>query len=107
MGCQINFKARNESSISRRRVWRIKHHPSTPGLVLTACMHNGFAIVKFDGNQVQVVEQYNKHDSLAYGADWQRGDASVAGTKKSPVIATCSFYDRLLHVWTPESDVFV
>ncbi|KAL2227975.1 diphthine methyltransferase homolog isoform X1 [Sesamum indicum] len=98
----------NESSIRLGGgVWRIKHHPSTPGLVLTACMHNGFAIVKFDGNQVQVVEQYNKHGSLAYGADWQRGDVSVVGRKKSPVIATCSFYDRLLHVWTPEGDVFV
>ncbi|KAL0368092.1 UNVERIFIED_CONTAM: Diphthine methyltransferase [Sesamum calycinum] len=92
----------NESSICLGGgVWRIKHHPSTPGLVLTACMHNGFAIVKFDGNQVQVVEQYNKHDSLAYGADWQR-EMHLAGTKKSPVIATCSFYDRLLHVWTPK-----
>ncbi|XP_057767197.1 uncharacterized protein LOC130987617 [Salvia miltiorrhiza] len=85
-------------------VWRVKHHPHIPGLVLAACMHNGFALVKFRGDRVEVVETYTKHGSLAYGADWQRGDAFVAGKKKSSAIATCSFYDRLLRVWTPQAD---
>ncbi|PIN08240.1 hypothetical protein CDL12_19197 [Handroanthus impetiginosus] len=98
----------NESSISLGGgVWRIKHHPSIPGLVLTACMHNGFAIVKFEGDKAQVVETYDKHGSLAYGADWQRGDVSVTGETKRPAVATCSFYDRLLHVWRPERDLFL
>lgn len=88
-------------------VWRIKHHPSIPGLVLTACMHNGFGIVKFGGDQVRVVETYNKHGSLAYGADWQRGDRVADGKRTSVAVATCSFYDRLLRVWTPEGDVFI
>ncbi|KAL8497564.1 hypothetical protein ACS0TY_021048 [Phlomoides rotata] len=46
-----------ESSISLGGgVWRIKHHPSIPGLILTACMHNGFAIVKFRGDEAEIVE---------------------------------------------------
>ncbi|KAK6151557.1 hypothetical protein DH2020_014192 [Rehmannia glutinosa] len=82
----------NESSICLGGgVWRIKHHPSIQGLVLTACMHNGFAIVKFEGDQADVVETYEKHGSLAYGADWQRGDVIVGGRRKSSAIATCSF----------------
>ncbi|OWM81455.1 diphthine methyltransferase homolog [Punica granatum] len=86
-------------------VWRIKNHPSVPGLVLTACMHNGFAIVKTRGEEIEVMETYKKHESLAYGADWQRGMPGESGRKTS-VIATCSFYDRLVRIWTPESDIF-
>ncbi|KAF5758870.1 putative transcription factor WD40-like family [Helianthus annuus] len=64
----------NETSINLGGgVWRIKNHSVVPRLILAACMHNGFAIVKVDGNEVKVVETYNKHDSLAYGADWYRG----------------------------------
>ncbi|KAI5660079.1 hypothetical protein M9H77_28872 [Catharanthus roseus] len=54
-------------------VWRIKYHPTIPDLVLTACMHNGFAIVKTKNGEAESIEAYNnKHGSLAYGADWQR-----------------------------------
>ncbi|GAB2240773.1 hypothetical protein Droror1_Dr00021291 [Drosera rotundifolia] len=79
-------------------VWRIKYHPSVPNLVLAACMHNGFAIVKINEGNAEVIETYNKHDSLAYGADWQIGGS---GKIMSNVVATCSFYDRLLRVWIP------
>ncbi|GFP88097.1 diphthamide biosynthesis protein 7 homolog [Phtheirospermum japonicum] len=88
-------------------VWRVKHHPSVQGLVLTACMHNGFAIVRYEGDRVEVIETYNKHGSLAYGVDWQRGDVFVGGRRRSAAIATCSFYDRLVHVWKPTGDVFI
>lgn len=90
----------NETSICLGGgVWRIKHHPFIPGLLLAACMHNGFAVVKIEGEKAEVVETYNKHGSLAYGADWQRGQFCLEGKRKSGVIATCSFYDRLLRVW--------
>ncbi|KAM7275796.1 hypothetical protein ACFE04_017662 [Oxalis oulophora] len=85
-------------------VWRIKYHPYIPGLVLTACMHNGFAIVKIGGEEAEVVETYSKHDSLAYGADWQKGRALVEGERKSCLVATCSFYDQLLRIWMPNCD---
>lgn len=86
-------------------VWRIKYHPFVSGLVLAACMHNGFSIVKVDGGKPEVIEAYNQHGSLAYGADWQK-EKSLPGSKtKSTIVATCSFYDRLLRLWMPKSDI--
>lgn len=94
----------NETSICLGGgVWRIKHHPYVPGTVLAACMHNGFSIVKIDGEKAEVIETYNKHESLAYGVDWQRGESFREG--KRCVVATCSFYDRLLRIWRPERDM--
>ncbi|OIW16403.1 hypothetical protein TanjilG_19119 [Lupinus angustifolius] len=97
----------NETSISLGGgVWRVKHHPFIQGLVLAACMHNGFAIVAIKGDKAEVLETYKKHDSLAYGADWQRGEANQEGGGTSkPVVATCSFYDKLVRVWRPENDI--
>ncbi|KAG8484111.1 hypothetical protein CXB51_022979 [Gossypium anomalum] len=92
----------NETSICLGGgVWRIKHHPFVSGLVLAACMHNGFAIVKIGDEKPEVVEAYSQHGSLAYGADWQRAKLLPGG---STIVATCSFYDRLLRVWRPKSD---
>ncbi|CAA6673082.1 unnamed protein product [Spirodela intermedia] len=79
-------------------VWRLKPHPDVSDLILAACMHNGFAIVKLTEQQSPVVvETYQKHESLAYGADWRKGRSNPA------VVATCSFYDKLVRVWTPAS----
>ncbi|KAK3224622.1 hypothetical protein Dsin_004484 [Dipteronia sinensis] len=86
-------------------VWRIKHHPFVPGLILTACMHNGFAVVKVDGEKAEVIETYTKHDSLAYGADWQRGGRPLESKRKNNLVATCSFYDQHLRIWMPESEI--
>ncbi|MFS7992116.1 putative transcription factor WD40-like family [Helianthus anomalus] len=86
-------------------VWRIKNHSVVPRLILAACMHNGFAIVKVDGNEVKVVETYNKHDSPAYGVDWYRGSIRDLDNKEKTIVATCSFYDKLLRVWVPENDI--
>jgi len=83
-------------------VWRVKHHPFIPGLVLAACMHNGFAIVAIKDGNAQVLESYNKHDSLAYGADWQKGEAN-----HKPLVATCSFYDKHLRVWRSANDIIL
>lgn len=87
-------------------VWRVKHHLFIPGLVLAACMHNGFAIVTIKGDKAEVLETYKKHDSLAYGADWQNGEANNRGGTK-PVVATCSFYDKLVRVWRPGNDIIL
>lgn len=85
-------------------VWRIKQHPDVPKILLAACMHNGFGLVKVGGEEIEVVETYKMHESLAYGADWQRGVVGEGGRNKS-VVATCSFYDRLVRVWSPESQI--
>jgi len=85
-----------------RGVWRIKPHPSIPGLVLAACMHNGFDVQV--GDEIAIVaESYAKHKSLAYGAVWQRGERVEDKTRWESLVATCSFYDRLLRIWKPES----
>ncbi|XP_042499300.1 diphthine methyltransferase [Macadamia integrifolia] len=88
-------------------VWRIKQHPSVSDLILAACMHNGFAIVKVRGESAELVETYVKHDSLAYGADWQCGGSCDGSGRRiwSSTVATCSFYDRLLRIWLPETQM--
>ncbi|KAM7461257.1 hypothetical protein LguiA_029378 [Lonicera macranthoides] len=88
-------------------VWRIKYHPSVVDIVVAACMHNGFSIVKVNGDKPEVVETYNKHESLAYGVDWQGVSLCKDGKRKSSVVATCSFYDRLLRVWMPKNDIVI
>ncbi|GMH36408.1 hypothetical protein BSKO_04276 [Bryopsis sp. KO-2023] len=81
-------------------VWTLKYHPHDGNLLLAACMYNGFAIVRRDRSEqeVEVVERYTKHESLAYGADWRWGceDGQCR-------VATCSFYDNLLHLWETET----
>ncbi|XP_022135560.1 diphthine methyltransferase [Momordica charantia] len=99
-------KPMNETSICLGGgVWKIKPHPSVFDVVLAACMHNGFAIVRVKDDDAEVVETYGKHGSLAYGADWKRGDSSQEDKRKRYAVATCSFYDRLLKIWIPETDI--
>ncbi|XP_057861105.1 uncharacterized protein LOC131069599 isoform X2 [Cryptomeria japonica] len=57
-------------------VWKLKFHPSIGNLVLAACMHNGFAVVRLTNDGMKIVDEYKGHDSLAYGADWFKGDLS-------------------------------
>ena len=80
-------------------VWRLKWHPTDPELVLGACMHGGFALLRAstaDGT-VAVVERYPHQQTLGYGAGW----CSEIGADGCSVVATASFYDRLLHLWSP------
>ncbi|KAG5234187.1 diphthamide biosynthesis protein [Salix suchowensis] len=79
-------------------VWRVKHHPYVPGMVLAACMHNGFASLPLGQNL-----KCTKHGSVAYGADWQKRELSQKVKQNSSLVATCSLYDRLLRIWIPES----
>jgi diphthamide biosynthesis protein 7 len=82
-------------------VWRLKWHPTDPNLLLGACMHGGFTILHADGAQgsIHVVERYPHQQTLAYGSGW----CSEVGDDGTSVAATASFYDRLLHVWSPET----
>jgi diphthamide biosynthesis protein 7 len=78
-------------------VWRLKTHPKDHTLILAACMHEGFKVFKIDGEgeAVEVAERvhYPHQRTLAYGASWCR-DKDLNG-----LIATCSFYDNLMHIW--------
>ncbi|RCV34455.1 hypothetical protein SETIT_7G160800v2 [Setaria italica] len=100
---RLMAKPVNEKSINLGGgVWRMKYHPSIADVVLAACMHNGFAIVKVGSGDATVMETYCKHESLAYGADWQKNEEAEQNGNSS-VVATCSFYDRLIRVWQPEN----
>lgn len=82
-------------------VWRLKWHPTDPTMLLAACMHAGFAVLRVDSDAacISVAERYPHQRSLAYGAAWCQ---EVGGGGVSAA-ATCSFHDRLLHLWTPST----
>ena len=75
-------------------VWRLRWHPERRDLLLTACMHAGFKVLPAEGGEPLC--EYTRHESLAYGVDWQ----PASGRSDTMLVATCSFYDRALHMWT-------
>ena len=89
-------------------VWRLKWHPSRRELLLGACMHAGFRVLEVAGGAadgdgapaLRVAASYTAHgvgDALGYGADWAHGGGGGSEPLRA---ATCSFYDRKLHLWT-------
>ena len=82
-------------------VWRLRWHPTDPSLVLAALMHAGFGILAAQpaAGTLALAESYGHQQSLAYGAGWK----ACVGADGTSTVATCSFYDRLLHVWSPHS----
>ena len=96
----------------------LKWNPFDKHFIAAACMHNGFAIVKVDESNVETIVEYKKHGSLAYGIDWFKAPSWGLGSKEGhggkvnglinnstslnePLLASCSFYDRSLHIWRP------
>jgi diphthine methyl ester acylhydrolase len=86
--------------------WRVKWHPSPSRKsdLLVACMHDGFKILRFglEGinlkNSCEIIKRYDAHESLAYGVDWS---FAIGGSQDiDTLIASCSFYDHALHVWS-------
>lgn len=89
-------------------VWRLKPHPEDPDIMLAACMHHGFSIFRIhnsdqDSWEIQHCLRYPHQQTLAYGAAWSH--TARPGYTKGPIegslVATCSFYDNLLHIWSP------
>jgi len=93
-------------------------------LLLAACMYNGFSVLRAafgsdggDDQRFEVVERYEAHESLAYGCDWWRGAGGGGGREgggigsnggdarkgDDDVVASISFYDRRLHLWSPHT----
>jgi diphthamide biosynthesis protein 7 len=73
-------------------------------------MHGGFKVVNLDqpedwlaSNKVKPPRDwketacFDKHESIAYGVDWQRDPSSSQAD--DTLVASCSFYDHLLHLW--------
>ena len=88
--------------------WRVKWHPSPERKhdLLVACMHDGCKVIQFDiaGESEPslkitsdtLLKRFEKHESMAYGADWSFAPTSSA---KDTLIGSCSFYDHLLQLW--------
>ncbi|KAF9229278.1 WD-40 repeat-containing protein [Gyrodon lividus] len=92
--------------------WRVKWHPLAERKhdLLIACMHDGFKVVHFDlaatgddprlladGASYEIAKRFDGHESLAYGVDWSF-DQHNGGNEA--LIASCSFYDCALHLWS-------
>ncbi|GAA5962055.1 hypothetical protein JCM3765_005505 [Sporobolomyces pararoseus] len=103
-------------------IWRLKWHPANPQRLLIAAMHNGFSVVDFKGlvkttdseeggvgggggggnlepGEGELVKRFEGHQSLAYGVDWNQGNGEQTEDGKD-LVASCSFYDHALHVWS-------
>ncbi|KAJ1663320.1 hypothetical protein IW140_005098 [Coemansia sp. RSA 1813] len=83
-------------------VWRLKWHPQNSSLLLVAAMYNGFHVLDVSADvdsaqaDIQPHISFMDHRSIAYGADWcQAHDSNDSGW----LIGTCSFYDRIVHLW--------
>lgn len=75
-------------------VWRLKWHPTRKNYILAACMHNGFHVIKVEEDMtMKTINSFMKHESLAYGVDWNYSD------QRNSLIASCSFYDHIIHLW--------
>ena len=73
----------------------MRWHPAQKDRLVAACMHGGCAIVKADAladYQMQELQVYDAHESLTYDVDWIR-------LREEYVVASCSFYDSMLHFW--------
>lgn len=98
-------------------VWRLKWEPNNGRHLLAACMYNGFKILDCsDETNLEIIAEFNEHESIAYGADWTHMSKTDIKDKYSSVlssipdlemveelkelkfISTCSFYDHKMCV---------
>jgi len=75
-------------------VWRIKYIEQQD-ILLMACMQDGVKVVQFNStSSMSIIDEMRENHSLAYGIDWCRSEA------KPRIAASCSFYDKIVSVWT-------
>lgn len=61
-------------------------------------MHAGFHIIDWDN--AKIVDKFTGHVSLGYGIDWYQGQEDETTGSKTLLLASCSFYDHSLHLWS-------
>lgn len=75
-------------------IWRIKPSKCDRNLLLCACMYKNFSVCRINSelNELKLVAEYTKHESICYGADW----APNRLCNGDQIMVTCSFYDKKL-----------
>ncbi|KAI5955895.1 hypothetical protein KGF54_001397 [Candida jiufengensis] len=73
-------------------VWRLIPSP-VDNRMLTCCMYDGARVINTNETEFKV-DRYFKgdHASMCYGGDW---------SSDGKYIATCSFYDNVVQIWSP------
>lgn len=82
-------------------VWRLKWDPFVGNEIIAACMLEGVHILSLSDDGLKVRASYGEHENIAYGVDWSfmiKDDFDMLGMSGDKIIASCSFYDRLLCV---------
>ena len=83
-------------------MWRLAWEPpeaaSAGPRLAAACMQGGVRVLRYEATEAALIEEdcYRGHESIAYGVDWRR-------QSKKATIASCSFYDKELHLWEVET----
>ncbi|KAJ8911653.1 hypothetical protein NQ315_005999 [Exocentrus adspersus] len=96
-----NIKNEVNSSHMPGPVWRVKWNPFYENYLLAVCMMGGVHILDVEYSKIDIIGSYHEHKSISYGADWSYLDSECGeknASKRSGIIATCSFYDHLLCV---------
>ncbi|KAI8376475.1 WD repeat-containing protein 85-like protein [Radiomyces spectabilis] len=74
-------------------IWRLKWHPTEANKLLSASMHAGAFVIDVDAElNPSITTSFLDHTSMAYGADWSYAP-------NSHLVASCSFYDHVMHLW--------
>ncbi len=75
--------------------------PDQPHVTTRCCVPAVLAVDPHSDphTDIRVAEHFQQHGSLGYGADWSHGPQPFGKS----LVATCSFYDRQLHLWTPQT----
>ena len=76
-------------------VWRLIPSPvENDDRLLSCCMYDGTRIISTSGADFSVDKYFKRdHESMCYGGDW---------SSDGKYVATCSFYDRVVQLWSPD-----
>jgi len=86
-------------------VWRLKWEPKKEEYLLSASMFNAAHLIDTSSNLANICQSFGeKNNRLFYGADWcHLNDTQLEHWTKSSakrIIATCSFYDHRLDLFS-------